>query len=89
MKYSKIADKLRKIAEDMESGPVKKAATKFIEGLIKSNAISREELGAYKLTSMGGSPFEGVVIEEPPTGVRLQYDGNIRQDDLLGDPGQP
>jgi hypothetical protein len=79
-----VSSILIRLAEELNDQAMVNSARKFIEGLLKSNDLSQSQLGAYKVKPKSDSGAEGMVTGERSSGVRLQYDGDIQQDDLLG-----
>ena len=83
----KVAEKIKSMAEklmEVHNKNLTKAAQDYIKGLVSSREIGEDALGRYLVVPVKEtSSFEGLLPKNNSViNMRLQYDGNIREDDL-------
>jgi len=83
----KVAEKVKSMAEklmEVHNKNLVKSAEYYIKRLLRSGEIGREDLGRYLIVPVKEtSSFEGLLPKNDSViNMRLQYDGNIREDDL-------
>lgn len=83
----KVAEKIKSMAEkliEVHNKNLIKAAQDYVKGLISSGEIGEDALGRYLVVPVKEtSSFEGLLPKNNSViNMRLQYDGNIREDDL-------
>lgn len=79
----KVAAILRKISEELTNKALVNAVKKYVENLLKDNNLNPEQLGAYRVVPKKDMIFNEILPEDNFLSVRLQYDGSMRQDDML------